>query len=261
MSSLDGKVAVVTGAASGIGKEIALTLSKAGASVALTDLNVDRANAVAKEINATGGKALGVLMDVTNEERVNEGIDLVATAFGTIDILISNAGIQIVNPIDNFRFSDWKKMQAIYVDGAFLTTKAALKYMYRGDQGGVVIYMGSVYSHEAAPLKAAYVTASHGLLGLARTLAHEGGTRNVRSHVVCPGFVRTPLLDRQIPQLAKELGISEEDVVRTIMLGDTVDGEFTTAEDVARTVLFLSSFPGPVLTGQSFLASHGWYMQ
>ncbi|MFD4836023.1 3-hydroxybutyrate dehydrogenase [Achromobacter sp. NPDC058515] len=261
MNQLNGKVAVVTGAASGIGKEIALTLSRAGAAVAIADLNQEGADAVAREIEQAGGKAMGVAMDVTNEDAVNQGIDRVATAYGGIDILVSNAGIQIVNPIEKFAFSDWKKMQAIHVDGAFLTTKAALQHMYKDDRGGVVIYMGSVHSHEASPLKSAYVAAKHALLGLARVLAKEGAAHNVRSHVICPGFVRTPLVEKQIPEQARELGISEEDVVKKVMLGDTVDGVFTTVEDVAQTALFLCAFPSAAFTGQSFVVSHGWYMQ
>lgn len=258
---LNGKVAVVTGAASGIGKAIALTLARAGAAVAIADLNLAGAEAVAKEIEQAGGKAMGVSMDVTSEEAVTQGIDRVAAAYGSVDILVSNAGIQIVNPIENFAFSDWKKMQAIHVDGAFLTTKAALKHMYKDNRGGVVIYMGSVHSHEASPLKSAYVAAKHALLGLARVLAKEGAAHNVRSHVICPGFVRTPLVEKQIPEQAKELGISEEDVVKKVMLGDTVDGVFTTVEDVAQTALFLAAFPSAAFTGQSFVVSHGWYMQ
>ncbi|MFE0839733.1 3-hydroxybutyrate dehydrogenase [Achromobacter insolitus] len=261
MHDLNGKVAVVTGAASGIGKEIALTLARGGAAVAIADLNQTGADAVAREIEQAGGKAMGVAMDVTSEETVNQGIDRVAAAYGSIDILISNAGIQIVNPIENFSYSDWKKMQAIHVDGAFLTTKAALKHMYKDDRGGVVIYMGSVHSHEASPLKSAYVAAKHALLGLARVLAKEGAAHNVRSHVICPGFVRTPLVEKQIPEQAKELGISEEEVVKKVMLGDTVDGVFTTVEDVAQTALFLSAFPSAAFTGQSLVVSHGWYMQ
>jgi 3-hydroxybutyrate dehydrogenase len=261
MSQLEGKTAVVTGAASGIGKEIAFVLAKAGAAVAIADLNLDGANAVADQIKAAGGKAIGIAMNVTDEDAVNAGIDKVAAEFGSVDILISNAGIQIVNPIENYSYSDWKKMLAIHLDGAFLTTKAALKHMYKDDRGGVVIYMGSVHSHEASPLKSAYVTAKHGLLGLSRTLAKEGAKHNVRSHVVCPGFVRTPLVDKQIPEQAKELNITEDEVIKKVMLGNTVDGVFTTVEDVAQTVLFLSAFPTAALTGQSFVVSHGWFMQ
>ncbi|VVE21311.1 3-hydroxybutyrate dehydrogenase [Pandoraea terrigena] len=261
VNPLNGKVAVVTGAASGIGREIAFTLARAGAAVAIADLNQQGADAVAQEIQAAGGRALGVAMDVTSEEAVNSGIDKVAATFGSIDILISNAGIQIVNPIENYAFADWKKMQAIHVDGAFLTTKAALKHMYKDDRGGIVIYMGSVHSHEASPLKSAYVAAKHALLGLARVLAKEGAKHNVRSHVICPGFVRTPLVDKQIPEQAKELGISEDEVIKKVMLGGTVDGVFTTVDDVAQTALFLATFPTAAFTGQSFVVSHGWFMQ
>jgi len=238
-----------------------MTLAAQGAAIGVADLNLEGAQAVADQIEKLGGKAMAVAMDVTSEEAVNQGIDRVAAEFGSIDILVSNAGIQIVSPIDAYAFSDWKKMQAIHVDGAFLTTKAALKHMYKDERGGVVIYMGSVHSHEASLLKCAYVAAKHALLGLARVLAKEGAQKNVRSHVVCPGFVRTPLVDQQIPQQAAKLGISEEEVVKHVMLGSTVDGTFTTVDDVAQTVLFLCAFPTAALTGQSFIVSHGWYMQ
>jgi 3-hydroxybutyrate dehydrogenase len=258
---LGGKVAIVTGAASGIGKAIAERLSREGAAVAIADINLAAADAVAAEINATGAKAIGLAVDVSSEAAVNAATDKVVEALGSVDILVSNAGIQIVNSIENYSLSDWKKMLAIHLDGAFLTTRAALKYMYRPGHGGTVIYMGSVHSHEASPLKSAYVTAKHGLLGLARVLAKEGAAHNVRAHVICPGFVRTPLVDKQIPEQAKELGISEEDVVRRVMLGGTVDGIFTTVEDVAETALFLCAFPSAALTGQSMLVSHGWCLQ
>ena len=257
--SLKDKTAIVTGAASGIGKEIAETYAQAGAKVAIADLNLDAAKAVAEAINKAGGKAMGVAMNVTDEAQVNAGCEAVAKAFGPVDILVSNAGIQIVNPIENFAFADWKKLLAIHLDGAFLTTKAVLPGMY-AKKNGVVIYMGSVHSHEASKLKSAYVTAKHGLLGLARVLAKEGGPKGVRSHVICPGFVRTPLVDKQIPEQAQELGISEADVIKNVMLKDTVDGEFTTTQDIAQLALFLAAFPTAALTGQSIVASHGWCM-
>jgi 3-hydroxybutyrate dehydrogenase len=266
MATLEGKVALVTGAASGIGKAIAELYAQHGARVAIADINQQAADATADAINAAGGEALGVAMDVTSEEAVNAGTEKVVAAFGRLDVLVSNAGVQIINPIDQFAFADWKKMLAIHLDGGFLTTKAALKHMYQDDgtgrsRGGIVIYMGSVHSHEASKLKSAYVTAKHGLLGLARTLAKEGASRNVRSHVICPGFVRTPLVERQIPEQAKELGISEAEVIKNVMLKDTVDGVFTTVEDIAQTALYLATFPSAALTGQSIVVSHGWYMQ
>ncbi|PLP97504.1 3-hydroxybutyrate dehydrogenase [Cupriavidus pauculus] len=258
---LQGKSAIVTGAASGIGKAIAQLLAREGAAVAVADLNEEAAVMVARAIEAEGGIAMGVAMDVTDEDAVDRATDAVAERFGGVDILISNAGIQIVAPVHEYKFADWKRMQSIHLDGAFLTTRAALRHMYRAKTGGTVIYMGSVHSHEASPLKCAYVAAKHGLLGLARVVAKEGGEHNVRSHVICPGFVRTPLVDKQIPEQARELGISEEEVVRRVMLGGTVDGVFTTVDDVAQTALFLCAFPSTALTGQSFVVSHGWFMQ
>ena len=121
--------------------------------------------------------------------------------------------------------------------------------------------MGSVHSKEASVLKAPYVTAKHGLIGLAKVVAKEGAAHGVRANVICPGFVRTPLVDKQIPEQAKELGISEEDVIKKVMLKETVDGEFTTVDDVAQTALFFAAFPSNALTGQSLVVSHGWFMQ
>ena len=259
--TLEGKVALVTGAASGIGKRIAEVYAQNGAAVAIADLNLDAANAVAGAIVAAGGKASGVKMDVTSEADVEAGVAATIAAHGKVDILVSNAGIQIVKPIEEFSYDEWKKMLAIHLDGAFLTTRACLKDMYRRGQGGAVIYMGSVHSHLASKLKAPYVTAKHGLLGLARTLAKEGGPKGVRANVICPGFVRTPLVEKQIPEQAKEFGISEADVIKTIMLKDTVDAEFTTVDDVANVALFLAAFETNALTGQSLTVSHGWHMQ
>ncbi len=259
--NLEGKIAVVTGAASGIGKDIAKVFLDAGAMVAIADLNIEGANATAAEFDASGTKAMGVAMDVTSEEQVEAGIAAIIAKFGGIDVLVSNAGIQIVNPIENFEFSAWKKMLAIHLDGAFLTTRACLKQMYKQGRGGSVIYMGSVHSKEASKLKAPYVTAKHGLIGLAKVVAKEGAAHGVRANVICPGFVRTPLVEKQIPEQAKELGISEDEVIKNVMLKETVDGEFTTVDDVAQTALFLAAFPSNALTGQSIVVSHGWFMQ
>ncbi len=259
--NLNGKVAVVTGAASGIGKDIAKVYLDAGAKVAIADLNIDGANTTALEFDPSGEKAMGVAMDVTDEAQVEAGIAAVVAKFGGIDVLVSNAGIQIVAPIEDYKFSDWKKMLAIHLDGAFLTTRACLKQMYAQGRGGSVIYMGSVHSKEASVLKSAYVTAKHGLIGLAKVVAKEGAKHNVRANVICPGFVRTPLVEKQIPEQARELGITEDQVIKTVMLKETVDGEFTTVDDVAQTALFLAAFPSNALTGQSIVVSHGWFMQ
>ena len=257
---LQDRVAIVTGAASGIGKEIARKFAAEGARVVIADLNGHAAEATAAEFGGAG-RALGIGMDVTDEAQVEAGVAKAAEAFGRLDILVSNAGIQIVAPVHEFEFSKWKQLLAVHLDGAFLTTRAALRHMYRQGGGGSIVYIGSVHSKEASVLKAPYVTAKHGLVGLAKVVAKEGAAHGVRANVVCPGFVRTPLVDKQIPEQARELGISEEEVVRTVMLKDTVDGEFTTVEDVAEAVLFCAAFGSKALTGQSLVVSHGWFMQ
>jgi len=260
MSRFDGRVAIITGAASGIGKEIALRFAAEGGTPVIADLNLDAAKATSEEIKSKGGDAFAVAMNVTDEDAVNKGVADVIAKYGKIDVLVSNAGIQIVKPLVDFPFSDWKKLLSIHLDGAFLTTKACLKYMYAANYGRVV-YMGSVHSKEASKLKAPYVTAKHGLIGLAKVLAKEGADHNVTANVVCPGFVRTPLVDKQIPEQAEELGITEDAVIKTVMLKDTVDGEFTTTDDVADAVLFFAAAKSNVMTGQSLVVSHGWFMQ
>ncbi len=258
---LQDKVAVVTGAASGIGKEIARTFVREGAKVVIADLDPAAAEATAAELGEIGKTTLGVAMNVTDEAQVDAGIDRAAATLGGIDVLVSNAGIQIVAPLDQFEFTRWKTLLAVHLDGAFLTTRAALRHMYRQGRGGSIIYMGSVHSKEASALKAPYVTAKHGLIGLAKVVAKEGAAHGVRANVICPGYVRTPLVDKQIPDQARNLGLTPDEVIRKVMLKDTVDGEFTTTQDVAEAALFFASFGSNALTGQSLVVSHGWFMQ
>jgi 3-hydroxybutyrate dehydrogenase len=257
---LKDKVAIVTGAASGIGKDIAIVFAREGAKVAIADLNQKAADTTAREIDPSGKRAIGVAMDVTDEQQVQTGTAKVIEAFGALDILVSNAGIQIVAPLVDFEFAKWKLLLSVHLDGAFLTTRAALRQMYK-QRSGSIIYMGSAHSKEASVLKGPYVTAKHGLIGLAKVVAKEGAEHGVRANVICPGFVRTPLVEKQIPEQAKELGISEQEVIKNVMLKETVDGEFTTVDDVAETALFLASFGSNALTGQSIVVSHGWFMQ
>jgi 3-hydroxybutyrate dehydrogenase len=256
---LENKVAVVTGAGSGIGKEIARLFAGEGAKVVIADHNQAHADEVAQELG--GERAVGIAVDVADEAQVEACFAKTVAVLGQVDILVSNAGIQSVAPIEQFDFGKWRHLLAVHLDGAFLTTRAALRHMSARGRGGSIIYMGSVHSKEASVLKAPYVTAKHGLIGLAKVVAKEGARHGVRANVICPGFVRTPLVDRQIPEQARELGISEQDVVRNVMLKETVDGEFTTVEDVAQTALFLASFGSNALTGQSVVVSHGWSMQ
>lgn len=255
---LQDKVALVTGAASGIGKSIAERFIQEGAIVAIADLDLQKATAAAKEM---GKRAIAIAMDVSQESQVDRGVEEVLAKYGHIDVLVSNAGIQHIAPVDKLALSDWKKMMAIHLDGAFLTTRACLRSMYANGKGGSIIYIGSVHSKEASVLKAPYVTAKHGLEGLCKVVAKEGAPHGVRANLICPGFVRTPLVDKQIPEQAENLGLSEEQVIKQIMLKETVDGQFTTVEDIAEAALFFASFQTNALTGQSLVVSHGWFMQ
>jgi 3-hydroxybutyrate dehydrogenase len=259
---LAGKVAIVTGGASGIGRGIARAFAAEGAHVAIADANQSAAEAAAAEIvSCAGVSTLAVCTDVTDEQSVEACVDRVVRERGGIDILVSNAGIQWISPIDQLSLAEWKRILAVHLDGAFLTTRACLRHMYASGQGGSIIYMGSVHSKVASVLKAPYVTAKHGILGLCRAVAKEGALHRVRANVICPGFVRTSLVDRQIPEQAKLLGISEGDVVQKVMLKDTVDGHFTTIEEVAEAALYLAGQESLALTGQSLTLSHGWTME
>jgi 3-hydroxybutyrate dehydrogenase len=258
---LQGKVAFITGAGSGIGKEIALLFAREGAQIAIADLDGQAASTTAAAIEKSGSPAIGLTADVTDEAQVQAAVIATVKEFGNVDILISNAGVQIVHRLEEFTFAEWKRMLAIHLDGAFLATRACVKQMIASHKGGSIIYMGSVHSKEASLLKAPYVTAKHGLIGLAKTVAKEGAPHNIRANVICPGFVRTPLVEKQIPEQSKALGISEEAVIHDVMLKKTVDGEFTTMADVAEVALMFSSFPSNALTGQSLVVSHGWFMQ
>jgi 3-hydroxybutyrate dehydrogenase len=221
MNSVIGKIAVVTGAAGGIGKQIALALARAGAIVGVADLNPQGVKEVVQQIRKSGGTAVCMAMDVTNEAAVNEGIDRVVAQFGALDVLVANAGVHILNPLDSSSFSDWRKMQATHVDGAFLTTRAALRHMYRNDRGGVVIYIGSVDAQDTSPQMSAYAAAKHALLGIARVLAKEGAPHNVQAYLLC-------------------CGAGDDDVVRHVAPCSAAQTTFATAHAVAQTVLHLA---------------------
>ena len=248
------RLCLVTGAASGLGKAIAVRFAEEGARVAIADLNKAQAQAVADEI-----KGLGVAMDVTSEEQVNRGVAGPPSGAASTCWSATPASRSCIR-WRSFPSPTGRRCSRS-ISTAFLTTRACVPHMKRSGRGGSIIYMGSVHSKEASVLKSAYVTAKHGLIGLAKTVAKEGGNHGIRANVICPGFVRTPLVDKQIPEQARTLGISEEDVIKKVMLGQTVDGEFTTVEDIAEVALLFASFPTNALTGQSLVVSHGWFMQ
>jgi len=200
------------------------------------------------------------MTDITDEGQVESLVAKTIADLGGVDILVSNAGIQTLGEIVDFPFAEWKRMLATHLDGAFLTTRACLRHMYASGRGGSVIYLGSVHSKEASRLKGPYVAAKHGVLGLARAVAKEGGPRKVRANVICPGFVMTRMVTQQFATLARDQGISEEEVVARVLEATTVDGELTMTSDVAEVAVFLAGFPTMALTGQSIVVSHGWHM-
>lgn len=257
---LENRVALITGAGRGIGRAIAEHYGREGARVAVADLTLESAQDAVDAIEKAGGTAMALAMDVTDEAAVEGGVAAIVKAWGGLDIAVANAGIQHIEALHKLAYADWRRVMNVHLDGAFLVTRAALKQMYAGE-GGTMLYMGSVHSLEASPLKSPYVAAKHGMLGLCRSVAKEGAEYGVRSNIICPGFVRTPLVDKQIPEQAKELGLSEEDVISKVMLKNTVDGKFTTLDDVSEVAVHLAAFPSAALTGQSIVVSHGWHLQ
>jgi len=198
---------------------------------------------------------------ITSEDDVKSLVKFTVDTYGGLDVIVSNAGFQHIEPVQEVSFQEWKKMLSVHLDGSFLCTKYAMQEMMKNNKGGSIIYMGSVHSKVASVLKAPYVTAKHGLLGLARAVAKEGAQYNIRTNVICPGFVLTGLVKKQIPEQAARLKITEAEVVKSVMLKDTVDGEFTSLEDIAEIATVFASHPTNALTGQSLIVSHGWCME
>lgn len=254
------KICIVTGAGSGIGKAVALRFALEGGTVVVADLNEASAHDVASEIIAAGGRATAMAVDVTNERQVDDAVDLTVERHGSVDVLVSNAGIQIVHSLVDYPFADWKQLLAVHLDGAFLTTRACMRHMRTANRGGSIVYMASVHSKDASVDKSAYVTAKHGLIGLCKAVAKEGAAWGIRANAVCPGLVMTPLVARQLPAMAAAIGISEEAVVARL-LSDTADGQPTTLDEVAGATVMFASFEGNALTGQSLVVSHGRAMQ
>lgn len=251
--------ALITGAASGIGKACAIRMAQEGYGVVVADINLRGAETVAGELADAGLQAIAVPMDVSDEKAVEAGFDRMMEVYGSCDLAMSNAGIQIVHPYEDYPLEDWRKMMAIHADGAFLVSRAAYRRMKQSGRGGRIVFTGSVQSFVGSKLKEPYNFAKHGVAGLAKAIAREGAAYGIYTYTICPSFIKTPLVEKQIPEQAASLGITAEEVVKDIMLRDTVDGEFTTVEDVANTLAFLAKDQG-ALTGQSLRLTHGWAM-
>ncbi len=257
---LKDRVAIVSGAASGIGKAIAAAFAGEGAAVLIADVNEEGAQRAAREIEDAGGRAVGVAADITNFPQIQAMVRTALDRFGTIDILVNNAGIQHVAPIAELEEEKWNLLIGVHLTGAFLCAQAVLPTLLAKGYGRF-IHISSVHGKLASKFKAPYVAAKHGLIGFSRVLALETAEHGITSNAICPGYVRTPLVENQIPRLAEEHGMTHEEVLSKVILKDVPQKRLLEPEEVARLALYLAGDEARGITGQAINISGGWCMQ
>jgi 3-hydroxybutyrate dehydrogenase len=252
MDQLSGRRAIVTGGASGIGRAIAEDLAAQGARVLVTDINADDGERVASSIKGIFAQA-----DMSSRADCDAVVARAVREWQGVDILVNNAGLQHVAPVDEFPVDRWEHIVKTMLFGAFYLTRAALPHMYAAGWGRIV-NIASVHGLVASPYKSAYVSAKHGLLGLTKTVALEAAERGVTVNAVCPSYVRTPLVERQIADQAKVHGIPEEAVIRDIMLAPAAIKRLLEPSEVAAYVRFLCSDDASAITGAVQVIDAGW---
>ena len=253
MSTLEGKAALVTGAASGIGLAIAQALAAEGARVTLADLDVERGQAEAAKL----ANARFVAADLTQPGASRQLVEGTISASGSLDILVNNAGVQYVAPITEFPEAKWRQLIELMLTAPFLLTQAALPGMYaRG--WGRIINLGSVHSLRASAFKSAYVAAKHGLLGLTRVTAIEGAEHGVTCNCLCPSYVRTALVEKQISDQARVHNIPESEVVEKIMVAEAPIHRLLEPSEVGAYAAFLCSDAASGVTGGAITIDCGW---
>ncbi|MGE4409331.1 MAG: 3-hydroxybutyrate dehydrogenase [Sphingobium sp.] len=260
--SLAGKTALITGSTSGIGLAYAKTLAEAGANVVINGFG-DK-DAIEQERQAlevmSGGKAIYSGHDLTKVEEIEAMMKEAADAFGGVDILINNAGMQHVAPVEEFPVEKWNLIIALNLNSAFHTTRLAVPYM-KEKKWGRIIQTASAHSLTASPFKSAYVTAKHGLAGFTKTIALELATFGVTANCISPGYVWTPLVEKQIPDTMKARNMTREQVMNDVLLAGQPTKQFVTVEQVAAVALFLCGDAAANITGSNISVDGGWTAQ
>lgn len=254
---MNDKVAVVTGAASGIGFAIAESLSQAGASVVLADLNPKAGQAATSNLRRSSAKVEFCQADISKSNDVQQLMNFAIEKYGRIDILVNNAGLQYIAPVVDFPEDRWEYLIAVMLNGPFLCCKYAVPHMIR-QKWGRIINLGSMHGKVASPFKSAYVAAKHGVLGLTKALALEVAEHNITSNAICPAYVRTPLVEKQINEQARRHGISSEEVVQKIMLQPAAIRRLLEPKEVAGMALYLCSDQAAGITGAALDIDLGW---
>lgn len=256
--NLAGKTAVITGSTSGIGLGIAKALGQTGANVVMNGFgDSEDIEAKRQDIEKSGVKALYHPADMTKPDEISDLVQTAAKEFGSVDILVNNAGIQFVSPVDEFPEDKWNSIIAINMNSSFHASKAAIPHMKEKGWGRIV-NIASAHGLVASPFKSAYVTAKHGIMGMTKTIALEVAQQGITCNAICPGYVKTPLVENQIADTAKARGISEEEVVNDVMLKAQWTKKFVTIEQVAGTAVFLCSETAENITGIALPIDGGW---
>jgi 3-hydroxybutyrate dehydrogenase len=257
---LKDKISIVTGASSGIGLAISEALAKEGANVVIADIDVEGGNKAAKAILKIGRESLFVRTDVSKRKECKRLIDKTVKKFGRIDILVNNAGLQHVSPVTEFQEDKWDLLISVMLTGTFLCTKYALPYMIK-QKGGRIINISSVNGLLGMKFKSAYVSAKHGVIGFTKVLALEMAEHNITANAICPTFVRTPLVDKQIDDQARAHGIPRDEVIEKVILAEAPMKRLLEPEEVADLAVYLASDSARSITGASITIDEGFTAQ
>lgn len=253
--STDKKTVLITGAGSGIGRGLSEQLAAGGFTVIATDLNKDSVRETVESITNAGGQAIELQADITNENDIEQLF--AKEECQRIDVLINNAGLQHVAKLEDFPQAKWDLLLQVMLNGACMMTRAVLPMM-RKNSFGRIINIGSIHSLVASPFKTAYVAAKHGILGFSKVVALETADTDITINTICPSYVKTPLVDKQIAAQAAEHGISNDDVVNEIMLKPMPKGKFISMDELSGIVEFLISDCARNITGQTITVDGGW---